>query len=69
MMNRGIQSYLNSTSRVDYINPNSIDNFFLNNAQGINLNDISVGSNESVSGVYRWLGNNIGYYAQQTLLG
>ena len=28
MMNRGIQSYLNSTSRVDYINPNSIDNFF-----------------------------------------
>ena len=28
MMNRGIQSYLNSTQRVDYINPNSIDNFF-----------------------------------------
>ena len=50
-------------------NNNSIDNFFLNNAQGINLNDISVGSNESVGGVYRWLGNNIGYYAQQAFLG
>ena len=48
---------------------NSIDNFFLNNTFGVNINRISVGPNETTQGVYRWLGDNIGYYAQQAFLG
>ena len=47
----------------------SIDNFFLNNSSGLSISDLSVNSNESVTGVYRWLGNNYGYYAQQAFLG
>ena len=47
----------------------SIDNFFLNNSLGLSISDLSVNSNESVTGVYRWLGNNYGYYAQQAFLG
>ena len=47
----------------------SIDSFFLNNSSGLNISDLSVNSNESVSGLYRWLGNNYGYYAQQAFLG
>ena len=68
-LNYQSQNNYNQDVKISGRNNNSIDNFFLNNAQGINLNDISVGSNESVSGVYRWLGNNIGYYAQQAFLG
>ena len=48
---------------------NSVDTFFINNAIGVNLNNISVGSNETTSGVYKWLGDNLGYYAQQAFLG
>jgi hypothetical protein len=47
----------------------SIDDFFLNNSLGLSISDLSVNSNESVTGVYRWLGNNYGYYAQQAFLG
>ena len=68
-LNYQSQNSYNQDIKISGRNNNSIDNFFLNNAQGISLNDISVGSNESVSGVYRWLGNNIGYYAQQAFLG
>ena len=68
-LNYQSQNNYNQDINISGRNNNSIDNFFLNNAQGINLNDISVSSNESVSGVYRWLGNNIGYYAQQAFLG
>jgi len=68
-LNYQSQNNYDKDIKITAVNNNSIDNFFLNNAQGINLNDISVGSNESVSGVYRWLGNNIGYYAQQAFLG
>ena len=68
-LNYQSQNNYNQDIKISGRNNNSIDNFFLNNAQGISLNDISFGSNESVSGVYRWLGNNIGYYAQQAFLG
>ena len=47
---------------------NSIDTFFLNNSVGLNVSDLSVGSNESISGVYRYLGENYGYSAQQAFL-
>ena len=48
---------------------NSIDKFFLNNSTGLNTEDLSVGSNESVSGVYKYLGENYGFSAQQAFLG
>ena len=48
---------------------NSVDQFFVNNSIGYNANDVSVGSNETVSGVYRWLGQNYGYSSQQAFLG
>ena len=63
------QNIYNHDIKISGNNNNSIDKFFLNNAQGINLNNISVGSNESISGVYKWLGDNIGYSAQQAFLG
>ena len=47
----------------------SVDRFFLNNSIGYNLNDVSVGSNETINGVYRWLGQNYGYSSQQAFLG
>ena len=48
---------------------NSIDQFFLNNSLGYNVADLSVGSNESTASVYKYLGENYGYSAQQAFLG
>ena len=47
---------------------NSIDKFFLNNSSGLNTSDLNVGSNESIAGVYRYLGQNYGFSAQQAFL-
>lgn len=48
---------------------NSIDSFFLNNSLGFSANDLSVDSNESISSVYKYLGEYYGYAAQQAFLG
>ena len=48
---------------------NSIDNFFLNNSLGYSVTDLSVNSNESISSVYKYLGEYYGYSGQQTFLG
>ncbi len=48
---------------------NSIDSFFLEEAQGIPLNLISRRQGESVSELYGFLGENEGYGAQQVFLG
>lgn len=63
------QNNFNEEIKISGRTNNSIDNFFLNNSNGVSLIDISVKSNESVSGVYKWLGDNLGYYAQQAFLG
>ena len=47
---------------------NSVDKFFLNNSIGFNSDDLSVGNNESVPGVYKFLGEVYGYSAQQAFL-
>ena len=47
---------------------NSIDTFFLNNSSGLNVSELSVGNNESVSSVYKYLGQNYGFSAQQAFL-
>ena len=48
---------------------NSIDKFFLNNTNGIFLSEISVGLNETVEDVYRYLGEYYGFSSQQAFLG
>ena len=62
-------SNFNEEVKISGRSQNSVDNFFLNNSSGVNVNNISVGSNETVRGVYKWLGDNVGYYAQQAFLG
>ena len=47
---------------------NSIDKFFLNNSNGVTISDVSVGSNETVPEVYKFLGEFYGFSAQQTFL-
>ena len=42
--------------------------FFINNSFGLNSADLSVGSNESVAEVYRYLGEYYGYSAQQSFM-
>jgi hypothetical protein len=47
---------------------NSIDKFFLNNTSGVTVSDVSVGTNESTSEVYKFLGEYYGFSAQQAFL-
>ena len=47
---------------------NSIDKFFLNNSIGLNVNDLSVGDNENITDVYKYLGEFYGFSAQQAFL-
>ena len=47
---------------------NSIDKFFLNNSNGVTISDVSVGSNETVPEVYKFLGEFYGFSSQQTFL-
>ncbi|WP_044399300.1 OmpP1/FadL family transporter [Lacinutrix sp. Hel_I_90] len=51
------------------INTNSIDSYFLNNAQGLPLGEISAISGESTSEAYAAIGNTYGYVHQQAYLG
>ena len=54
------QNNFNEEFKVSGRTNNSIDSFFINNSIGVNINDISVNSSESVRGVYKWLGENLG---------
>ena len=47
---------------------NSVANFFVNQANGFALDDLRVHNNETVDDAYQWLGENIGYDAQQGFL-
>lgn len=46
-----------------------MDQFFLNNAQGVPLDNIMTRENETVSELYDFLGNKYGYSVQQAFLG
>ena len=48
---------------------NSVMNYFLDNAQGIPLSDIKLGTDEDIDYVYQWLGENKSFQAQQAFLG
>ena len=54
---------------INGLNPsNSIDKYFLNNSNGFSASELSVGNNETVSSVYKYLGETFGYSAQQAFL-
>jgi len=53
----------------DFTNSNSIDSFFLANAQGSRLDQISAFENESITDAYVDIGNTFGYPHQQAFLG
>ena len=61
-------SFSNSFEVIGRNKSNSIDKFFINNSLGFNSSDLSVGNNESIAGVYKYLGENFGYSAQQAFL-
>ncbi len=50
-------------------NNNSIDSYFLNNAEGLRLDQISAFENESITDAYVDIGNVYGYAHQQAFLG
>ncbi len=53
----------------DFTNSNSIDSFFLANAQGLRLDQISAFENESITDAYVDIGNTFGYPHQQAFFG
>ena len=59
----------NEFSVVNISNNNSIDSYFLNNANGLRLDQISAFENESISDAYVDIGNVFGYAHQQAFLG
>ena len=56
-------------SIINVSNNNSIDSYFLNNAQGLRLDQISAFENESITEAYVDIGNVYGYSHQQAFLG
>jgi hypothetical protein len=50
-------------------NPNGIDNYFLNFAQGVTLENFQTTQRESISELYSYLGENFGFDEQQGFLG
>ena len=48
---------------------NSVVDYFVNQANGIQLGDLKIGTDETTDFVYQWLGENLGFQAQQAFLG
>ena len=53
----------------EFTNSNSIDSYFLANAQGLRLDQISAFDNETITDAYVDIGNTFGYPHQQAFLG
>ena len=51
------------------VNTTSVDSYFLNNAQGLRLDEISAFSGESISEAYGEIGSSFGFGHQQAFLG
>ena len=64
-MSRGLENEIYIAGRGN----NTIGNFFLEQAQGIPLNLLQLESGESISDLYRYLGETIGSNAQNAFLG
>ena len=59
----------NEYSVFNFTNTNSIDTYFLNNAQGLRLDQISAFENETITEAYVDIGNVYGFAHQQAFLG
>ena len=59
----------NEFSVLNISNNNSIDSYFLNNAEGLPINQISAFENETITQAYIDIGNVYGYTHQQAFLG
>ena len=63
------KNHFNEFSVYNISNNNSIDSYFLNNANGLPINEISAFEDESISDAYIDIGNVFGYAHQQAFLG
>tara|TARA_B110000003_G_scaffold16395_1_gene16253 strand:+ start:12748 stop:14268 length:1521 start_codon:yes stop_codon:yes gene_type:complete len=63
-----IQEFKNNINSISNRNI-GLDQFFLNNANGISLSELTTIDNETIDELYDFLGNNYGYGAQQAFLG
>jgi len=59
----------NNAFEADGYNSIGVDQYFLNNAQGFELSNFQIRSDENESDLYLYLGENIGFDAQQSFLG
>ena len=59
----------NDTFEADGYNSTGVDQYFLNNAQGYELSNFQIRSDENESDLYLYLGENVGFDAQQGFLG
>ena len=59
----------NNSYIVEGNNSNGLDNYFLFYANGLKLNDLDLYEGETISEVYKILGDDIGFGAQQAFLG
>ena len=59
----------NDAFEADGYNSTGVDQYFLNNAQGYELSSFQIRSDENESALYSYLGENIGFDAQQGFLG
>lgn len=68
-VNYQTENSFKNTYDIKGTNPsNSIDKYFLNNSSGFTASELSVGNNETISSVYKYLGETFGYSAQQAFL-
>ena len=63
-----VQEFKNNINSV-YSRNIGLDQFFLDNAQGVSLDNLMTRENETVSELYDFLGNKYGYSVQQAFLG
>ena len=63
-----VQEFKNNINSISTRNI-GLDQFFLNNAQGVPLDDLMTRDNETIDELYDFLGNNYGYSTQQAFLG
>ena len=68
-VNYTTESNYEESYNVSGFSSNSIDQYFLNYSNGIPLDLLQLRDNESISDLYRFLGENYGYDAQQAFLG
>ena len=59
----------NDAFEADGYNSTGVDQYFLNNAQGFELSNFQIRSDENESDLYLYLGENVGFDAQQGFLG